>query len=460
MAGLFDAISMAKRSLMAQQWAQMTTGHNISNVNTPGYSRQRTDLEASMQALEIPGGMLGMGVDVTEISRLRNRYIDRQYLSEQQNYGFLEFQGTALSQVETILGETSGYGLSGILDEFWACWSDLANDPENSSARTALQQKGLQLTQHLNSLHQDLTNQQQELDTQLSGMIGQVNQLAGQIASLNSSISLSVSQGLTPNDLLDQRDLLVDQLAGYGNIQTQDESDGSVSVWLGGQILVYKDTAQQLALKEIPNAEAPLHQVVWAGSQQQVDFQSGQIAGLLLVRDQAIPELLSGLDQFAVALAQNVNTLHQAGYALDGTTGLNFFNPDTSGAGDIALSQEVAEDEDNIAASGDGNPGSGEIALAIFNLQNQMVMDNDTATLNQYYASLAADLGSLTQAAETEVMESETALQQLYNWKLSTEGVSLDEEMANMVRYQQAYTAMAQFIATVDEMLTTLLTTA
>lgn len=156
-------------------------------------------------------------------------------------------------------------------------------------------------------------------------------------------------------------------------------------------------------------------------------------------------------------LAQNVNSIHQTGYTLDGATGLNFFNPNTTGAGDIALSAEVAQDSDNIAASADGTPGSGEIALAIFNLQNELVMDQGNATLNQYYGSLAADLGSLTAAADSELMESETALQQLDNWKTSAEGVSLDQEMANMVKFQQAYTAVANFMGTVDQMLTTLL---
>ena len=458
MAGLFDAIAMVKRSLMSQQWAQMTTGHNIANVNTPGYTRQRAELDNSIPSLEIPGGLIGMGVDVQEVTRQRNRYIDRQVMSERQNFGFLDFQSSALVQVETILGETSGYGLSGILDEFWACWSDLANDPENSSARVALRAKAQQLVNQMNGLHSDLTNQRAQLDVELSGMVGEVNQLAAQIATLNDAISESLNQNVIPNDLMDQRDLLVDQLAGLANVQTQDESDGTMSVWLGGQILVYRDTSLQLTLREKPGETASLHEVAWAHNNTLVNFQSGEIAGLLLVRDEAIPELHSGLDSFAVALAQNVNAIHVNGYSLDGQSGLNFFNPYTTGINNIALSSEILQDDDNIAASGDGTAGDGSNALAIFNLQNELVMDNGTATLNQYYAALGSDLGSLSQAAGAELMESETAMQQIENWRTSAEGVSLDEEMANMVRFQQAYTAVAKLMATIDEMLTTLLT--
>jgi flagellar hook-associated protein 1 FlgK len=457
MAGLFDAIAMAKRSLMAQQWAQMITGHNIANVNTPGYSRQRPELAAFMQPIEVPAGLIGMGVNVEEITRQRDRYIDRQVLNEQQNKGFLNFQNMALSQVENILGETSGYGLSGILDEFWACWSDLANDPENSSARVALQQKGLQLANNLNDLDKNLKAQRRELDLQLSGMVGQINQIAAQIASLNQSIADQVNQGVSPNDLMDQRDLLVDQLSGLANVTVQDETNGSMTIWLGGQILVYRDTAQTLALQEVSGSAEKLHNVVWAHNQSAVNFQSGSVAGLLLVRDQVIPELLAGLDEFAVALVQNINSIHSTGYTLGGASGINFFDPNTTGAGTIALSTEVAQDADNIAASSDGSPGSGEIALAIFNLQNALVMNDGSATMNQYYAALAADLGALTQVSEVELSESEATLQQLDAWKTSVEGVSLDEEMANMVRYQQAYTAMAKLLGTVDEMLTTLL---
>lgn len=458
MASLFDAIAMAKRSLMAQQWAMHTTGHNVANVNTPGYTRQRAELSNAPPPLEIPGGLIGMGVEVSEISRLRNRYIDRQVLKERQNQGFLDFQNTALSQVETILGETSGYGVSGILDEFWSCWSDLANDPENSSARVALQQKGEQLAQNLNNLYFDLEDQQKELDFQLSGLVTQVNQKASQIASLNTAISLAVAQGNTPNDLMDQRDLLVDELSNLANVQTQDESDGTMSIWLGGQILVYRDTSQTLVLKEMSgNTGAKLHEVVWSYNDQAVNLQSGQIAGLLLVRDEVIPELMSGLDQFALNLVSSVNAIHQTGYGLDGSTGLNFFDANTTGAGDIALATEVAQDEDKIAASADGSPGNGDIALAIYNLQNDLVMEGGTSTLNGYYASLASDVGALKQAGETELMESEVAMQQLENWQLSAEGVSLDEEMANLIKFQQTYTALSKVLMTVDEMLTTLL---
>jgi flagellar hook-associated protein 1 FlgK len=259
---------------------------------------------------------------------------------------------------------------------------------------------------------------------------------------------------------MDQRDLLIDQVAGLANVQVQDEGDGTISIWLGGQILVYRDTAQQLILREKSGESASLHEVAWANSNTLVNFQSGEIAGLLLVRDEAIPELHSGLDEFAVALVQNVNSLHQTGYSLTGQSGLDFFDPNTTGIHNIALSAEILQDDNNIAASGDGSAGDGSMALALFNLQNSLVMDDGTATLNQYYASLSADLGSLSQAAESEVMESEVSLQQLENWRTSAEGVSLDEEMANMVKFQQSYAAMANFMGTVDEMLTVLLTIA
>ncbi|MFH1734900.1 MAG: flagellar hook-associated protein FlgK, partial [bacterium] len=431
MAGLFDAVCLAKRSLMAQQWAMTTSAHNVANVNTPGYTRQKAMLESFNPALEIPAGLLGMGVDVGEITRMRNRYLDRQVLAEKQNQGFLYFENTALAQVETILGETSGYGISGILDEFWAGWSDLSNDPENSSVRVALQQKGEQLTQSLNDLHVDLTNQQKELNQQLSGFVGQVNQLTSQIASLNNDIANQVNQGMMPNDLMDQRDLLVDELSTLANITVQDETNGSVSVWLGGNILVYDDSAQQMTLKELPGSEGKLNGIVWAGNNSEVNVQSGQIGALLLVRDEVIPELIAGLDEFAVSLATQVNAIHQTGYGLDGSTGVDFFNANTTGAADIALSLEVSQDEGKIAASADGSAGNGEIALSIFNLQNELLMSGETDTLNGYYASLAADVGALKQTAENELFQSEVSLAQLENWKASAEGVSLDEEMAN-----------------------------
>ncbi len=457
MASLFDAVNLAKRSLMSMQWAMTTSSHNVSNVNTPGYTRQRAELESFKPPLEVPGGLIGMGVEVGEITRLRNRYLDRQVLAERQNQGFLNFENTALAQVETILGETSGYGISGILDEFWASWSDLANEPENTSVRTVVQQKGDQLAKTLNDLHNDLVNQQKELDLQLTGFVGQINQIAAQVASLNQSISEQVAMGVQPNDLMDQRDLLLDQLSNYANIEMQDESNGSVSVWLGGQILVYRDTSQSLALNDMPNTEGKLHSVVWASNSGEVNFQSGQVAGLLLVRDETIPELQNGLDEFTVALVTEINAIHNTGYALDGSTNLDFFDSSVTGAADIKLALEVSQDADKIAASADGSIGNGDIALALFDLQNELVMNNGTSTLGGFYATLAADVGSLKQIAETELYESEIALQQLDSWKTSAEGVSLDEEMANLVQFQHTYTAIARYMSAIDEMLGQLL---
>ena len=212
-----------------------------------------------------------------------------------------------------------------------------------------------------------------------------------------------------------------------------------------------------MSLKEIPGSDAKLHQVVWTANGQEVNFKSGEVAALLLVRDEVITQLRSGLDEFALALASQINSLHRTGYALDGSTNLNFFDPNTTGAADIALALEVSQDGNKIAASADGSAGNGEIALAIFNLQNELVMERNTSTLNGYYASLAADVGALKQAAENELLGSEVALQQLENWKASAEGVSLDEEMANLISHQHTYTAIAKYLSTIDEMLDTLI---
>jgi len=454
---LFDAIDIAKRSLMAQQWAMNTTMHNASNVNTPGYTRQRPDMEAFTPAEKFNGQFFGMGSDVVSITRMRNQYLDRQLLAERENMGFLDFQNTSLSQVESILGETSGYGLSGILDECWSAWSDVANDPENSSSRTALQQKGNQLANNLNGLYNDLKDQQRELDNQLAGEISQVNSIAAQIANLNDAIASQANQGGTPNDLMDQRDLLVSQLSTLVDIETQYENDGNMTVWLSGQILVYDDTSQKLQLDEIPNDEAKLHKVVWAHNGSQVTVRSGEMAALMLVRDEVIPELINNLDEFTTGLVENLNAIHVNGYGLDGSSGNYFFDPNTTGAKDISLSAEVLQSTDKIAASSDGTPGNNDIALEIYGLQNELVMENSTTTIGGYYGAIVAEMGALKQSAQDELNQGEIKMQQLENWQTSVEGVSIDEEMANLVRYQQAYTAIAKFLATTDEMITTLL---
>jgi len=452
MAGLIDALILGKHSLMANTLAMSTTGHNVANVNTPGYTRQKAIFEAGIP-LETIHGFIGMGVQISDINRYRDDYLDRQVLIEKQNNGFLDFQNTSLAQVEAILGETSGYGISGILEDFWSAWSDVANDPESHASRIPLQQKAAQLTVCLNNMTQELRNHQLEIDYEVKTFVDEINQKAELVGSMNKTISQAMAQGQSMNDLMDQRDLLIDELAELANITVVSDDNGVKNVWLGGDNLVYHEAVQELDLVTTGTVSDQLNTVIWKATGNEANFQSGKLGGILYVRDAVIPELQGQLDQFALGLVSNINQLHVSGYGLDGSTGNYFFDYNTTGAGNIALSTQVLNDVNKIAASSDGSAGNGTVALNIYNLQNDLVMESGTETLTGFYAAIVTDLGAIKQNGEVELMESETALTQLENWKSSVESVSLDEEMARLIQYQQSYNALAHFMTITREML-------
>ena len=284
--------------------------------------------------------------------------------------------------------------------------------------------------------------------------IEDVNTRADEIASLNAQISRTESGGENANDLRDKRDLLIDELSQYVDVNTIEMENGQATVFIGSLAIVDGTSSYRLGTHKAGAGATAVNEIVWEGTKRSIKVLNGQLKGAVDLRDSVIPEYLQALDDMAEALVTNVNALHQTGYNLDGTTtGIDFFNPTHISAANISLSGDIANDVNNIAVSLSGEVGDNRNALAISDLRNSLLMSRGTMTISGFYQSLVGKIGMDTGKSQNLKEDYELLVTQTENSRQSVQGVSLDEEMAQMIKYQHAFDAAARVITTMDEAL-------
>ena len=456
MASTGRVLDIARRAMAAQQVAMDTVGHNIANVNTEGYSRQRVSLTPSEPTFTA-NGFIGQGVTVESIHRVHDSFVERQIRSEYQSLEQWNNRETFLTELESIYNEPSDTGLSALMSDFWDSWSALSADPQNGSARETVRQVGKHVSSTLNSLYKRLEDFQSDLDEELKVKITEANSYLRQIGNLNNNIIASENNGGTANEYRDRRDQAIKELSGLLNIQTVQRDDGQVTVTLGGQILVERNQVYELGIDEVSNGESVVSVPTWSKNGEPIEIRNGEIYSILQIRDEDIQDEFENIDAIAMALVETINSVHETGYGSDGTTGNQFFDASTTGARDIALDDNVLSDLSKIAASNNGDLGDGSIALSIAQLQEEKVMSNGTQTIDDYYASSIGNLGVRAKEARYMRENQEMMVQQLENQKAAVSGVSLDEEMTLMMQYQTAYQAAARLINTINEMMDTII---
>jgi flagellar hook-associated protein 1 FlgK len=430
------------RGILAQQLALDVTGHNIANANTVGYSRQRASLVAT-DPYTVPGvtrppqaGQLGTGVDVDQYERVRDAFVDIQLRAQTMLNGANQATQDGLQQVEQAFNEPSDSGLNSLLAKYWSAWQDVSNSPENLATRQALAAAASSLAGGFNQVSQQLSTLQTQTATNVTYTINDVNSIGTQIAALNDAIAKSTVTGDHPNDLLDQRDLLIDKLSELGNVALANGANGAVDVSIGGAALVTGATSATLA-------EASL-----------TSLTSGKLSALVRLRDTTIPGYQTQLNTIASTLISQTNTAHAAGFDLSGTAGGTFFTG--TDAATIGVNSALVTNPALIAASGNGQPGNAAAALAINTLRGTVVIGS--ATIDQAYSQLVTRIGSDSQEAQRSLDTSSLLASTLQSKRDSVSGVSLDEEMTNMVRFQRGYQASARALSAMDDMLDTLIT--
>ena len=326
----FSGIELGKRALITHQAALQVTGHNVSNADTEGYSRQKITLEV-FDPLYIPGltreltpGQIGQGVDVQKILRARDMLLDDRIISEKNGLSYWTSMNSWVKQVELVHNEPSDKSIMHLLDKFWASWQDLANNPEENSAREAVREYGIALSRQINNNYMALKSIRDNIEETVQARVYEVNSLAKDIAKLNAEILKSESVGDNPNDLWDKRDLLVENLSKLTDIQIGRSDKDEFIIYINGKHLVQGKHYEQLKLVKNPNNEG-YSDIVWNRDGTTLKVKSGELKSLLDARDEVVKKQIDDLDLFTVNLMDMVNSIHRKGFGINLRTGLNFF---------------------------------------------------------------------------------------------------------------------------------------
>ena len=462
MTTLGGILNIGRTALLAQQQAIDVTGNNIANANTDGYSRQRVVLETAPTVDTIIGPE-GTGVTAAAVERIIDRFIEPQIQGAIQDAYRWEAEQDILERVEIVFNESQGSGLNEALSDFFNAWQDLANNPSGYSERVTLTGKAETLAATFNQAHGDLVQIQADIDTSIDTTVAEINTIAGQLAALNNEISALATAGLNPNDQLDQRDSLLRDLSELIDFTAAQGSDGRVTVTLGdGNVLVGAAPFGQLAT--VADAVTGHKDVVWDSAPAvdlNGDIGGGRLQGWLEARDTTVQGYIDDLNALATGapdgLMAQVNGLHQAGFDLTGNAGRAFFTG--TDAGDLAVNADILADSDLVVAASElaGVPGGNGQAIAIAALQSAATMNGGSATFDDYYNGIVRDVGVQVNLAGDNHDQQSAMVKHLMNYRESVSGVSLDEEMVNLVKFQHAYDAAAKLIKSVDEMLATVI---
>ncbi len=457
MPGLFQGLELGKRALLTHQIALQTVGHNIANVNTPGYRRQRIEVKTTMPELQSYGSV-GTGLTVNDIRHIKDLFLGDQYRQNSKSLGRWAYNSKTMSQVEAIFNEPNDNTLGSLMNDFFNSWSELSTEPENASYRESVLKQATLLVNGFHEMARQLTDLQSSVDRDLVNLTSDVNRLANEIARLNHEIGRAELGGTVASDLRDTRDLLIDQLSTIVDINTSKDESGQMIVYIGAMALVDGDRALNIEAKITNDKGTVKHDLVWQGTKISFKNLNGQIKGLLDSRDEIIPGYLEQLDEIAATIVDAVNALHTAGYGLDNSTGNEFFDSRFKTASSIQINLQVLNDTDKLAiASRPDAVGDNSLALAIYDIRSQRLMKDNSISVSDFYNSLVGTLGVETHEAKSFTDNYEILGQQIDSARQSVEGVSLDEEMANMVKLQHAYDAAARVITTVDQALDTVI---
>lgn len=450
MGGLNATLATAISGLMADQGALDVTTNNVANANTPGYSRQRAILTENNPVV-LGSLTFGTGVDLQQVQSVRDPILQLRVDQETQQQGSLNSSVTSLQQIEVMFNSTSGNDIGSQFSNFFSSVQQLSTDPTDLSLRQGVLTAAGNLAQAFNNTASNLVQQQSSLDLNVVQSVQQVNTLTAQIAQLNTQISSVQNTGGNASAFLDQRDQLVNQLSSLIDVSQIQSDNGLTLTTSNGTALVAG--SQSFNLTTQPDSSGVQH-IFAQGKDITGSITSGQIAGLLQVRDQNIPTLLSNLDSLASSFANAINTANAGGFDLQGNAGGNLFvPPPASGVGAAASMAVATTDPNAIAASSDGSAGSNGNLAAISAVHDQTIVSGQTPT--DYYSNLVFGIGSDIANGTAEQNASQLTLQQLQDQRGSISGVSLDEEASNMILYQQAYDAAARVVSAVNEMMDT-----
>jgi len=566
MTNLLGSIEMAKQSLNAQRHGLTVAGHNIANINTPNYARERVEI-----SIDVRGHSLA-GAAVTYVTQARDKILENRLHQSIQESISWQTQSDQLQKTESLFTDLQGGGVSNAMAAFWDSWQNLSTDPESKDiSRSITIGRAQSLVKELKTLNSGLQTMYEEANIQIRDFSSKVNEIADSIANLNRDIASIEYSGQSANSQRTLRGSLLTELSEYTNFSIFEETNGMLQISFGGFSLVDGMRASKLAIQDRvpssdnfssdqPNTKSILYDEInqlaesFAGVNQEilshqgtaialrdlknqrdeietqittrfnlvdlteftftdigdgsgmrqievkgnllvdgtrisklsldsqqvtadinsplfgktegtvinpkngekVSIQGGKIGGLVNFRDNQLTQFIDRINTFATTLMAEVNAVHVKGYGLDNTTGLEFFTGNN--INDIEVNSILETNPEKIGVSSVKDAaGNNLIALAIVEKRNTFLMSDGTQTLEDYYASTMTFVGIQSQQAQRNEENNELLVSQLETFRESYSGVSLDEEMVNLIQFQRAYEASARYISTVDRVMQTLI---
>ena len=549
-----DSLSIGTSALSALQRAISTTGHNIANVNTEGYSKQSV-IFGARPPQDIGVGYLGSGTQIESIDRAFNQFLTADVQTRTASNSFFQLYSTTAGRLDELLADPST-SLSEAMDQFFAAAEAVSNSPTSLPERQVMLSEAETLVQRFQYVVGRVDDVATELNSRIETSVAEINQLSENIAVLNREIANATARGTgVPNDLLDQRDLLVTRLSGLVKTSTQPQEDGALNVFIGrGQPLIIGANAETLATEQDPQLSGTLRVTLTAGPSISADVSNfltgGELGAALTAADELIEPTRRELNLLAAGFAETFNAVQEGGDDLTGTDGVPMFTPvedivrtasdvndNTPNSGNAAVTFTVTDvtqltgdsyeleytaggvtlknlttnavttlggspatvdgfeitydplvpgagaganegdafiidpvfqaarlieveidDPALIAAAADGQAaGNNQNILAMIELRDQSLLKGGTTSFTDMYSSLVTDVAVRTQRAKSSAETEETLLSSAIERQSSLQGVSLDEEAANLIRFQQAYQAAAQIVAVSGEVFDTLI---
>ena len=451
--GLFGALDVAVSGMFVSQLATQVVNHNIANANTPGYSRQFLRI-GSQDPLQVTYGSIGRGATSLGVERAQNEFLQQQLVDQNALLGDYAAMDETLRSIEEVLGGLDNDRVRTAMNEFFEAWQGLSLDTNSDGAREAVVGATSNLARQFNQIDSSLAQLERDTRDTFDAYVTDVNSMLNRVAELNGRIVAESSGEQRPNDLLDQRQQVLDALAETTRFTTVERGDGSVDVLIEGRAVVTRSHVNELRVQESTTADGSrIQEAVFGGKNPVVvPFQSGALAGYQRMSNDTVPGIRAKLDELASEIIRRVNDLHESGVTEEGV-GVSLFTGDS--AATMAINEAVANNNRLVAAGRDGTPGDNTLAKDIANLGTEVVDGHDRSLDDMYYTfigNVANDRGlydSLRSGQEDIVESARSRLE-------AEKGVNIDEELANLVVYQRSYEANARVVRAVDEMLATL----
>lgn len=457
-----NIFEIGKSALLASRRAMDVTGHNVANAATPGYSRQEAVLHPIVQR---EATVSGMGVKVTQIRRLRDFFTDCVLRNENANRASFAVQKDVMDQLQVMSAESSDAGLRAAIETFWTGWQELSISPDSKPARTALLEQSRSLLDMFKHMAGQLKALQDDLSKSISTNVDRLNSLAQTVATLNAEIGRAVARQAPMGDLLDRRDLLLDEIAEISGATVSQYNDGTlaVRVTINGYPIVDRSSSFKVAAQPTPTGGVQYAWIDAAGDSQVIPNVGGRLGGLATSKNTLVEGFRASLESLLKDIVDMVNGQYARGGVfdpLDPPAQPPFFN--VADPTDYLNTTSLAFDNPDDLVVWDGDPaapGNGLNALKIASLlENGGTVEGiDYESPIDTWIATIGELGTQGQRIRNGLETQELLVKEIQNRKDSISGVSIDEEMANLIREQHAFNAASRLITTADELLDTII---